>query len=182
MANLQQQLIAIRMADGSVAIMAFLTVGRGCVLPRGARWRDIENALWEREPTRGAVDREIAAALPAGGVISWRLIDAAEVPSDRTFRDAWTDTDVGVIHDIEKAREIKRAQLRLERAPLLAELDAEWMRATGQKQDQTIIDAIEAQRQALRDAPADLRIDAANTVEELKLVSLTVEELKLVAL
>jgi hypothetical protein len=49
----------------------------------------------------------------------------------------------------------------------MVELDGQWTRATGQgkKAEQ---DAVEAERQKWRDAPADPRIDVAQTVEELK--------------
>jgi hypothetical protein len=57
--------------------------------------------------------------------------------------------------------------IRKERKVTLRDLDAKWMRATGQK-DNAAADAIEAERQKWRDAPADPRIDAAQSVEELK--------------
>jgi len=167
--EIEQTLIAIRMNDGRVSIMTFLTRGRGSVLPRGARW--IADGWWERDPTRGAIEREIAAALPAGSVTSWRLAEARDFPSDRSFRDAWRDTGAGIEHDMTHAREIHRNRLRAARKARLAELDGQWMRAFARGTAEESA-TIEAERQRLRDAPADPRIDAAQTVEDLKEIKL----------
>ncbi len=65
-----------------------------------------------------------------------------------------------------KARDIKRDMIRAERGPLLAELDVLQLRAlvAGDISTSTIV---EAKKQALRDAPADPAIDAAETPEAL---------------
>jgi hypothetical protein len=52
----------------------------------------------------------------------------------------------------------------------MVELDGQWTRATGQGK-QAEADAVEAERQKWRDAPADPRIEAAQSVEELKQVA-----------
>lgn len=66
-----------------------------------------------------------------------------------------------------KARDIKRDMIRAERAPLLAELDLQFMRAV--EQGNTSLQAeIAARKQALRDATDDPVIEAAETPEELK--------------
>ena len=95
-----------------------------------------------------------------------RIVEDSEVPADRTFRNAWK-ADLTV--DMPKAREIHRERLRQIRAPLLAELDAEYMRADeagnlAEKQ------RIAARKQALRDVTADPAIEAAATPAELKAV------------
>jgi hypothetical protein len=71
--------------------------------------------------------------------------------------------------DMTKARAIQRDRIRVARAPLLAVLDVAFMRAVeaGDMASQT---EVAAQKQALRDAPADPRIDAAATPEELAAV------------
>lgn len=65
-----------------------------------------------------------------------------------------------------KAREIKREKIRTQRAPLLAALDVDFMRAVeaGDTAEQA---RIAAEKQRLRDAPEDPRIEAAKTPEEL---------------
>ena len=99
-------------------------------------------------------------------------LDASEyeVSSERTFRNAWTidNPTSGVITvDMTKAREIWRDKIREARIPEFARLDAEFMKALETGADTS---AIAAQKQALRDAPADPAIDAATTPDELKLV------------
>ncbi len=99
------------------------------------------------------------------------------IPEERIFRDAWSaDSEAGVISvDMPMARNLWRDRIRRARAPRLAELDADFMKAleTGASTA-----AIIAEKQALRDAPADPAIEAATTPEQLKLVKpagLTVE-------
>lgn len=99
-------------------------------------------------------------------------------PADRTFRDAWaaTGSDTGVIDvDMTKAKDIWREKIRQARVEPLAALDTAYMKALETGADTT---QIVADKQALRDAPADPAIDAATTPAELKLVQpagLTVE-------
>lgn len=72
-----------------------------------------------------------------------------------------------------KAREIKREQIRVERAPLLAALDIEYQLAEevgdeGKKQE------VAAKKRALRDAPSSPSIMQAKSPEDLKRISLSV--------
>jgi hypothetical protein len=91
------------------------------------------------------------------------------LPEERLFRDAWSaDSEAGVISvDMPMARNIWRERIRRARAPRLAELDADFMKAleTGAS-TATIV----AEKQELRDAPAHPGIEAAATPEALKLV------------
>ena len=68
-----------------------------------------------------------------------------------------------------KAREIKKDMIRAERAPMLAALDVEYMRAveTGDTVKQA---EIAAKKQALRDATKDPAIATAQTPDQLKAV------------
>ncbi len=91
------------------------------------------------------------------------------IPLERVFRDAWVANDAtGVVDvDMSKAREIWRSKIRNARVAELAKLDADFIRALETGADTS---AIIAKKQALRDAPSDPGIDAAQTPEELKLV------------
>lgn len=93
-----------------------------------------------------------------------RVVDEAELPQDRTFRDAWT-IDCGV--DMAKAREIHRKKLREMRAPLMAALDVQYMRAD-EAGDTAAKSSISAKKQALRDVTNDPAIDQASSPDELK--------------
>ena len=67
--------------------------------------------------------------------------------------------------DMAKAREIHKTNIRIARAPKLAELDVEFQKAQETSADTS---AIVAKKQALRDAPADSGIASASTADELK--------------
>ena len=67
--------------------------------------------------------------------------------------------------DMTKAKEIHRANIRIERQTKLAELDVEFQKAleTGASTTEIV-----AKKQALRDAPADSGIAAASDADALK--------------
>lgn len=167
--------VALTMDDGSTGIMAFVTRGRSAVLPSGALMLSTSQGLWTREPTPENIQAEIDRAFPGvdilGGalpkVLSWSLIAETDIPADRTYRDAWERQGNKIGHNMAKARNLHRDLLRAERAVKFIELDGQWMRAVGQN-NKPEADAIEVERQKWRDAPADPRIEAAQTIEELK--------------
>lgn len=66
-----------------------------------------------------------------------------------------------------KARDIKRDMIRAERAPMLADLDVQFMRAV-ELGDNDLQSQIAAEKQRLRDATQDPSIEAAQTPEDLK--------------
>lgn len=99
------------------------------------------------------------------------IVLLSNIPADRTYRNGWQASGGLVRHDIAKCRTLHRDRLRALRKPLLEALDAQWMRAKGQGNEDAAA-VIEARRQALRDAPADPRIEAAKSVEELKAIRL----------
>jgi hypothetical protein len=80
------------------------------------------------------------------------------VPTSRTFRNAWRLEGDVIAVDMDLAREIAREKIRMARAPVLASLDVQYMRATEVGTDAGPI--IES-KQWLRDITADPRIDAA---------------------
>ena len=87
------------------------------------------------------------------------------------FRDAWRLQAGKVIVDMDAARELRRAQLRRERAPLLAVLDVDYIRADefGDADGKAL--AV-ARKKALRDITKHPGLDAATTVAELRAVVL----------
>ena len=160
--------IIIEMSDGSVSIMAFVTRGLSPTLPFGAQWVDQRAQSWTREPSDANVFAELLKTFPAHGVqpLRWAIAKPGEIPADRTYRGAWTHDEGGFAHDMVKARAIHLDRVRASRAIELERLDKDWMRATGQN-DKRAADAIEAQRQTLRDAPQTLPVDAAQTIDAL---------------
>lgn len=149
---MRTQTIALTYADGMLGVMTLiLSDGHGI----------------ERELTPELVEAEVARSPKS--VASWRRIDAADLPTDRAYRGAWVDTGERIDHDLPKARELHRERLRALRAPVLAALDVEVVRALEQGRPAT---GVAARKQALRDVTADPRIDAAQTVDELRAVGL----------
>ena len=101
-----------------------------------------------------------------GDAVDIKVVDAADIPVDRTFRNALTmDLD----HDMAKARDIWRDKIRAERAPKLDALDVAYQRADEAADAKAKAD-IAAIKQALRDATADPEIEQATTCAELKAV------------
>lgn len=92
---------------------------------------------------------------------------------DRYFRNAWKCDQGRLDVDMPKARELHRNALRLQRARRFAELDAEYFKAQ-ERSDLVALHEIASHKQALRDAPQDPRLEAAQTPDELKAVSLPV--------
>ena len=90
-------------------------------------------------------------------------------PADDPYRAAWRLQDAAIVHDMPKAREVHRDILRRERKAILAALDVQFMRALEAGQDTA---AIVAEKTRLRDITADSRIEAAQTIDDLKLVQL----------
>ncbi|CTQ53099.1 hypothetical protein LP7551_01620 [Roseibium album] len=103
-------------------------------------------------------------------------------PSDRVFRDAWAITGANVIDvDMPRAREIHRAKVRTERQSKFAEVDRVALPLTRKAvyaaltaaEKRTLSD-VEHAAQKLRDAPSHAAIEAAETPEDLKALTLDV--------
>jgi hypothetical protein len=75
--------------------------------------------------------------------------------------------DMAIIVDINKAKDITKDRLRAERKPLLEAQDVAFQRALELGADTS---AIVAEKQRLRDITK--QVDAANTLEELKLMEI----------
>lgn len=159
-----------------VAIMNLLTEGNGNVLPEGAEW--IEPGHWLRPPTPEVIEHQILkwraldSAAPRPAPLRWYVAKPGDVPTDRTYRNAQVAhaTEAKVIHDMPMARDLHRAALRNERDPRLLKLDAEWFAATRDRDD-VLLAAIDAEKQVLLDSTDDPRIEAAATIDELKVVT-----------
>jgi len=72
--------------------------------------------------------------------------------------------------NLHKAKEIWRDRLRKRRQPFFAQLDVDYLRAL-ETQNNVIKQDIEARKKKLRDAPADPRIEAATTLDELRQIN-----------
>lgn len=107
-------------------------------------------------------------SIPADALDIVMLPDDWKPPdSDRTFRNAWKQADGVFAVDMPAAREIWRNHIRILRLPMLNRLDVEYFQASERK-DELDMQRIAADKQALRDAPADPIIEAAQTPDELR--------------
>jgi hypothetical protein len=115
-----------------------------------------------------ALARALGKDIPADAADA-RVIEDSDIPQDRAFRNAWKQTGGKVDVNMPKARDIQREKLRAARAPLLAALDVEFMRALEAGKPTA---AIVAEKNRLRDITSDPRIEAAQTPEQLKAIIL----------
>lgn len=95
----------------------------------------------------------------------------ADLPERDEFRGAMVWDGKRVAHDMALARELRRNQIRRARMPLFAILDIAYQRAD-ERGDTKAKATVAAQKQVLRDAPADPRIDKAATPDDLRAVKL----------
>ena len=86
-----------------------------------------------------------------------RVVEPSAIPVDRTFRNAWRQAGATIEHDMPKARTIAQDRVREARIPRFVHWDALWNKAQ-EDNDTAVMAMIKANRQKLRDAPADARI------------------------
>ena len=126
----------------------------------------LQPILTEINPNTGnpfTIEEIAAKDVPSG--TSYEIVDDSQIPSDRSFRDAWKQNSKTIETDMAKAKEIHKANIRNARIPKLAELDIEFQQALETSVSTT---DIVSKKQALRDAPADSAIEAATDEAELK--------------
>ena len=106
----------------------------------------------------------IARDVPPG--VPHEIVEVDEVPTDRTFRNAWVMGDCCIDHDLDKCKAIGHAKRRTKRAEEFAPHDE----VIAKQIPGADAAAAEAARQAIRDKYADIQdaIDAADTPEEVK--------------
>ena len=151
--------VAVTLETGPLAILHFVTSDGGGI---------------QREGTDEEIQVEIARAPWLARVVSWRRLDARDIPDDRTFRDAWADRGGGPVGvDMPRAREIQMARIRARRDAELVALDGQQLQHLGRGRGPDVA-AIEAQKQVLRDLPATVQpaVDTAATPEALVLIGL----------
>jgi hypothetical protein len=112
--------------------------------------------------------RVIARSVPADAR-DVRIVSSDAIPTDRTFRNAWTHKSGEVSVDMAKARDIHLYRIRRKRKALFRALDAEYQRAdeTGDPRAKA---EVASRKQRLRDATKHPDIVAAKTPEQLKAV------------
>ena len=102
-------------------------------------------------------------AVPDG--VSYEIVDSADIPADRTFRNAWQLICKQIKTDIPRAKTISHEFRRQERRERFAPLDIE-------TSIPALAAAAEKKRQKIRDADAILQADIDNAKTESELKSL----------
>lgn len=123
-------------------------------------------------PTGEIPIEEVAAKdVPKG--VHYSIVDASEIPSDRTFRAAWIQGDCCVEHDLERCREIGHDMRRAKRAEEFAPHDE----VIAKQIPGVDAAAAEEARQEIRERYATIQaeIDAAESPIEIK-VALGLEQ------
>jgi len=126
----------------------------------------LQPILTEINPNTGnpfTIEEIAAKDVPSG--TSYEIVDDSQIPTDRSFRDAWKQNGKTIETDMTKAKEIHKTNIRNARTPKLAELDIEFQKALETSSDTT---SIIAAKQALRDAPAASGISTAVNETDLK--------------
>lgn len=97
--------------------------------------------------------------------------DESKVPTDRTFRAAWVNTDSKLTIDMAKARNIHLDRIRIKRNAELSKLDIQATKAQDMG-DTEALTQIRARKQELRDLPATLAptLASANSTDALKAI------------
>jgi hypothetical protein len=111
-----------------------------------------------------SIEKCAEQSVPAG--VPFRIINDDEIPSDRTFRNAWID-EGGIKVDMGKAKNLTKDRLRNERKPLLEAQDVAFQRAL---ESGASTAAIVSEKQRLRDITK--QVDALTSLDELKAVGL----------
>ena len=103
--------------------------------------------------------------------INPRFVVESEIPTDRTFRDAWADTATKITVDMIKARNIHLERIRIKRNAQLSKLDIEAIKAQDMGNVETLAQ-IRARKQELRDLPVTLApaLASAASVDALKAI------------
>jgi hypothetical protein len=101
--------------------------------------------------------------VPAG--VPYEIVNASDIPEDRTFRGAWVMGDCCVDHDINRCKEIAHDRRRAARAEEFAPHDE----VIAKQIPGADAAAVEAARQEIREKYADIQaaIEDAATVEQL---------------
>jgi hypothetical protein len=110
------------------------------------------------------IEAVMAKDVPAGR--GARIVNLADLPNQyNDFYDAWEMDATSVTVNLEKAKELTKKRLRMERTPLLAAQDVLFQRALESGENTT---AIVAEKNRLRDVTA--LADAATTLEGLRAI------------
>lgn len=165
-------------SDGSISHEAMQLEMRANVPPKEVGFVRGFNGTWRRLPTNEAIESHLARVaqrrleLDNVTLVGWRTLTLEEhlmFGQNREYRAAMEVVGGTIQYNMAKARECHRERLRHINGDRFLRLDRQWVNAFASG-DRAAADSVEAVRKELRDLVNDPRIDAAQTLEELKLV------------
>lgn len=121
---------------------------------------------------REATIEEIAKKdIPEGQ--EWHIVDSEDFAGklDPYFREAWVHDKGSMSIHMDKAKELHKNKLRLERIEAMSQLDVDFQRAI-EDNDSSKMQRIKAKKQKLRDITTHPDLVNAQTPEELKAVTI----------
>lgn len=144
MENIHHVKIAIGKPNGSLELMSF-------IVDHYYTDEDGIETYNYVEPTAENIEEEILKA--SGEFVSWKIVKEDDLPSDRTYRNAWTLREGVVTLDEEKARDIALHNIRIERNFRLNHSDLFVLPDRWYSYSEDVKNAWSDYRQALRDFP-----------------------------
>jgi hypothetical protein len=111
----------------------------------------------------------LAKDIPIQYLSTARIVDKKEIPTDRTFRNAWEIKNEKIVENIGKAKEIHKDRLRADRVSLLEEQDVLYMQALEKKADTK---AIVDEKNRLRDITKE--VDKCKNTAEIRSIRLRI--------
>ena len=173
-AGYEEVFVSLTFADDTIGQMWVFTRQPLSALPPTAAnsgWR-VEGDSWVREATEDVIQKDIidrTVFIPP--VKTWKIVPEEYFSKEREYRGALRDTGKAHEVDMPTARNIHRDKLREERAIVMPALDVAYLRAD-EAGDAKAKNNIAAQKQVLRDITHHPGIEAAQTVEELRVITL----------
>lgn len=113
-------------------------------------------------PANGYTDKSLLHLIPKGS--EYKIVSREDIPQDIDFDSA---LEYNLTFNIVKCKEIQKDKLRVDRQPLLNDLDIEVMQNIT---DSAKILEIEKRKQPLRDITK--KVDSCKTIDEIKKVTI----------
>jgi len=113
----------------------------------------------DRFPVEADLDAHLLDRSIPADASAVQFIDHTDLPTDRTFRNAWRRDLGAVVVDMPLARDIQMAHIRAARDDALAASDTDMIRA---QEDGDPANVLKVRRQALRDMPANIQTQIDN--------------------
>jgi len=136
-------------------------------MPQAVSYTRPDNGVSILHPMKGVSIQRVMQDVPANARNA-RVIDTNDIPTDRTFRNAWRQGGDGSVDvDMPEARKMKMAGIRAARNAKLDQTDKDVQKADDNN-DNAEKQRLRALRKTLRDLPQNVDLDSLDTPDKLK--------------